>query len=744
MGKHVAPKLSGQAGDSWVSLNWSTPDGVDSFRLTRAVGNQSFVRIATFSEGRNSYNDTDVVNGKTYKYQIGAVFGGSVEWSNTLTAIPTAPVITPLPAPVLEGTAGDAENDLEWSGVSSAINYRVQRAIGLGAFTVIGTVNDPTVTYTDSDVINGTLYRYRVRAADSNGILGSQSNEISLTPKAAPVVPAAPVLTGDAAQSVCTLDWNDVTNAVAYRLERSVDGQYAIISSSLTTSDYTDSTVINGKTYLYRVSGISALGIVGTASNELTLNPAVVLTASTLSGSTASGANTLTWTAVSGADGYRVRRDVGGAGYGTLVELPSNVLTYTDSDVANGTTYNYRLVPLASGVAGPASNIITLTPASAPVTSEVMGHAAVASGGGVTGGAGGVTIHVNNWAELYSACVNTSGARIVKLHGTTDYNGNGADMKITRGDLTVDGSDFTGKIKNYHLINVTVSNVIFKNLRLRTGEGANTTASNDRRCLTFNAGNEGGTISKFWVDHVSMSFGPDVVGSALNNVTDLTISNCLIGPGLADSNIDPHGVNRGWNCTVPKNSNPNTMWGKRQTYYRNLYIMNDQRNLKYEHAEDVDTVNNVVYDYGVQAPVHGNPRSVNIVNNMFKKGPDTKAGLDKGFEKDDTYNQYDNSTYFTGNLGLTKDESTFAVDWSDVTNAANRGNTPVNGAVTTSAHGSLTVDTASIATMRDIIDNAGCLPSDAFDTKIKNHAKAGTSDGYYNGPSTGKPPFPPA
>jgi hypothetical protein len=230
---------------------------------------------------------------------------------------------------------------------------------------------------------------------------------------------------------------------------------------------------------------------------------------------------------------------------------------------------------------------------------------------------------------------------------------------------------------------------------------------------------------------MSLAWGPDVVASMINNVEDATVQYSVIGPCLEESNIASSPNGYGFNVTTPGNSDPSTIYTKRLTFYRNLYVLNKQRNLKYEHTLGVDAVNNVVYDYGNQRPVKGNFRGGNIIGNIFKKGPESSSS-DEGFEPDDNYSQYANSTYHSGNLGWEDDETPFTIDWSRISGSALRASV-YDGGPTDADHGPLTVSTADAALFADVVVNAGRSFQDDTDADVKAHAIAGTSDGYYNG-----------
>ncbi len=106
------------------------------------------------------------------------------------------------------------------------------------------------------------------------------------------------------------------------------------------------------------------------------------------------------------------------------------------------------------------------------------------------------------------------------------------------------------------------------------------------------------------IDHCSMSWGTDEVGSFYGN-THVTVQWCMIGEGLY-----PHSCGG--------------LWGPDSSYHHNLIYSNGTRNPKFAYSrEDAvsDFRNNVIYNWGYQSSISGKGDNVNIVNNYYKYGP---------------------------------------------------------------------------------------------------------------------------
>jgi hypothetical protein len=77
----------------------------------------------------------------------------------------------------------------------------------------------------------------------------------------------------------------------------------------------------------------------------------------TLSATPGTGQVDLSWTAVAGANTYRVRRATGNGSFGLVAKV--STLSYADRSVTRGVTYRYRVVAVTSPSVK--SNVVTVT-----------------------------------------------------------------------------------------------------------------------------------------------------------------------------------------------------------------------------------------------------------------------------------------------------------------------------------------------------------------------------------------------
>jgi len=168
--------------------------------------------------------------------------------------------IAPAAPANLTATAGNQQASLSWTASSGATSYHVKRGTASGGpYTTVG--SPAGTTYADTSLSNGTEYYYVVTAVNATGESGN-SNQATATPSAPPVAPAAPLsLTATGGNQQVSLAWTASTGATSYNVKRAATngGPYATVASPAGTS-YTDTTVINGTTYYYVVTAVSASG----------------------------------------------------------------------------------------------------------------------------------------------------------------------------------------------------------------------------------------------------------------------------------------------------------------------------------------------------------------------------------------------------------------------------------------------------------------------------------------------------
>lgn len=371
--------LNAARGDSEVVLNWVPPadDGgssVTNYAIFRGIASGSESLLVTVGSTPD-HTDTGLTNGVTYFYLVAAVNGvgqglNSTEVNATPATFPSAPLN-------LLTTEGDQEVDLSWdhpadSGGIPVVNYRVYRGLTPGSMTFLVEIGNVT-SYLDTGLNNGQIYYYEVGAVNGVGE-GPASIETNATPATVPG--AITDLAAEGSDEEVVLMWtmpvnnggSPITNITVYG--GSTPGGETILTVLGIIESYTDTGLINGVTYYYRVTALNRMGE-GPVSNEVNALPATHPSEPLdLQLSVGNREVTLTWS-IPESDGgqavtnYRIYRGGSQTTVTFLLEI-GNVLTYTDTNLTNGITHYYEVSAL-SGFGESARSIRTnATPTNQP------------------------------------------------------------------------------------------------------------------------------------------------------------------------------------------------------------------------------------------------------------------------------------------------------------------------------------------------------------------------------------------
>jgi|GEM_PF-326298 len=213
-------------------------------------------------------------------------------------------------------------------------------------------------------------------AIPQTGMVAYSLAFLGLNSTGAATTPAAPTsLTAAAGNASVSLSWTASSGATGYTVKRATTsgGPYTSIATGVTTTSYTNASLTNGTTYYYVVSASNAAGESANSAQASATPAAGTQAPAAPTGLTATAGNSqvaLSWTAVSGATSYTVKRAATSGGPYTSVATGVTATSYTNTGLTNGTTYYY--VVSASNTAGESAN-------------SAQASAAPTSGGGGTG-----------------------------------------------------------------------------------------------------------------------------------------------------------------------------------------------------------------------------------------------------------------------------------------------------------------------------------------------------------------------
>lgn len=270
-------------------------------------------------------------------------------------------------------------------------------------------------------------------------------------------------------------------------------------------------------------------------------------------------------------------------------------------------------------------------------------------GSDTPGGRGGRIIEVTTLDRSgpgsLEEAVKAQGPRIVvfRVSGAIDLAGN---LSINQPFITIAGQTAPGD--GVCLVNgslrVSTHDVVIRHLRVRVGDHPEGAWPGNRDGI----GIEHGTDPPYNVviDHCSVSWAIDESLCCWYPCHDITIQWCIISEALADS-IHPKGPHSKGILTGPS--------ARRISVHHNLLAHNSQRNPLVSKDNEIEIVNNFVYDWGSVGTHIGNYEgefAANIVANYYRQGPssnDSAVWIADHIPAD--------SVYLQGNVGLRRDGS---------------------------------------------------------------------------------------
>ena len=362
------------AGNNCNLVTWPVVPGATSYNILRSTTNGSgYVSVTNGVTGpvcgsgavNATWLDTSALNGTNYYYVVRAAnpVGNSTNSPPSSVSAPAAGIAATAPAAptgLAVGSTAHQSVTLNWSASAGANFYTVYRSTlfnnGGGASNVLGTIllnNAVTnTTYTDASPNDGSIYRYVVTATSAGG---TSTNSAPAAVVPLPTTPGSPPrsLTGSfASTSSLTLNWIAVPGAIGYVISRatSASGPFTYLQT-VTQTTYTDYTVSSGTIYYYRVAAMNAAGVSGNntdlVNSQQTYPPSLTATAT-------NAQITLSWAAATGATNYTLKRGTSAGGENVTVVSGYTGTTYTNTGLANGTTYYY--VVTATGAGGTSGN----------------------------------------------------------------------------------------------------------------------------------------------------------------------------------------------------------------------------------------------------------------------------------------------------------------------------------------------------------------------------------------------------
>ena len=258
------------------------------------------------------------------------------------------------------------------------------------------------------------------------------------------------------------LRWLESFGATSYNVLRATTsgGPYTTIASGVTNASHVDASVVSNTTYFYVITASNSAGTSPNSPEETVTTQPPPVAPTELIALAGNAQATLVWIGFSGASSYNVKRSTtDGGGHVTVANVSG--ASFTDTGLANETTYYYLVSAVSAAGEGENSSQVSVTPvASAPTTLFWSGSVSGTWDTATTnwsGGGGGTTFQDGN-AVVFddsgyaNTTISLSAARsiggIIVNNVSTSYtlggsaiSGTGGLLKQGGGSLTLNGAN---------------------------------------------------------------------------------------------------------------------------------------------------------------------------------------------------------------------------------------------------------------------------------------------------------------
>lgn len=273
-----------------------------------------------------------------------AVYSFTAETDRTLTAT-FAAIGTPTLSTAVSG--GYDSVKLTWTAATGGTGYEVYKSSSatgtyVKAGSTIGT------SYTAAGLPAGKTTYFKVRAYATAGTTTTYGGYSGV--KSAIPLPGTPSLTAaSASYTSIKLSWAAVPGSGGYQIYRSTTatGTYALVTTTTSaTTSYTNSGLVTGKTYYYKIRAFHTEGTtkVYSAYSAVKYTRPIPSTPALSAATKTSTSATVKWTAAAGATKYQVYRKTGSTGiYALVYTAAGTTTTWVNTGLTAGKDYYYKV-----------------------------------------------------------------------------------------------------------------------------------------------------------------------------------------------------------------------------------------------------------------------------------------------------------------------------------------------------------------------------------------------------------------
>jgi len=265
----MAPTLLKVAASSYNSIyiSWGAVVGASGYEVYRSTSSTgSYVSIAATTT--TSYNNIGLITNGVYYYKVKAyTMSGAVKaYSNYSIVVSEKPIPS---IPTLLKAASSSYNSIyiSWGAVTGASGYEVYRSTSsTGSYVSMAATT--TTSYNNTGLTTNAFYYYKVKSYRLVGVVKVYSGFSAVVgAKPIPSIPAS-FKAARVSPTAIKLTWSVVSGASGYEIYRSTTsaGVYGLITTT-TSLYYTNSGLISGKMYYYKIRAYRIVGSTKVYSN---------------------------------------------------------------------------------------------------------------------------------------------------------------------------------------------------------------------------------------------------------------------------------------------------------------------------------------------------------------------------------------------------------------------------------------------------------------------------------------------
>lgn len=367
----AAPVLTIREENGCAILNWTAVNEAERYFIYRKITNdfpeEDNYPFSTVDAGVTTYKDTRIIS-DYYYYQVVAYSDGQRIASNVVRYEQPIGTVTAVKAVATENNGiilgfqaspGNREGyEIYRSETGAEGSYTLLKSIeddydfdwDIDEYDIVKSFPEGCVLFGDYNVQIGGTYYYQVRAYDmreGEQIYGEFSNVVNVQVMLKSVEALKAV---SASYTSLKLTWDKLYDAEGYIIKRSLtkDGTYeeiAVIGQNNTVK-YTDKNLTCGITYYYQICGytmVNGVRVPGQSGVTVFAVPQLDKVKSMTAKTKKPTKMTISWKAVTGAQGYIVYQKTGNKNYKKLKQTSASNRT-AKLTVRNGVAYQFKIV----------------------------------------------------------------------------------------------------------------------------------------------------------------------------------------------------------------------------------------------------------------------------------------------------------------------------------------------------------------------------------------------------------------